>query len=224
MLRRLIGEDVESGHPAARPPLAQVRADPGQVEQVVLNLAVNARDAMPGGGKLIVETADVELGEELTRGLRPSWYPARYVLLCVSDTGQGMDADTRERACSSPSSPPRRRGRAPGWGFSTVYGIVKQSGGYVWIDSERAGQRHPRAHATCRRWARRRPPGGRRLAAAPTPAGRGDGAAGRGRGDGAPLAVRVLRRGGYTRAGGAPTARQALDGGARPRRPASTCW
>ena len=193
MLRRLIGEDVELVTRLA-PALAQVRADPGQIEQVVLNLAVNARDAMPGGGKMIVETADVELDEELKR-THPYVVPGRYVMLCVSDTGQGMDPDTRERAFE-PFFTTKPAGRGTGLGLSTVYGIVKQSGGFIWIDSELGRGTRVRIYL---------PPVGAPAAASPAAAASSLPA----RGEGTVLlaedevtvrrlAVRVLRRGGFT--------------------------
>jgi two-component system cell cycle sensor histidine kinase/response regulator CckA len=133
MLRRLLGEDVEL---ATRldPHLRHVRADPAQVEQVILNLVVNARDAMPDGGVVMVCTSNMELGEELRR--RYAYVvPGEYVLLEVGDTGHGMDPATLEMAFE-PFFTTKPTGKGTGLGLSMVYGIVKQSGGYVWIDSE----------------------------------------------------------------------------------------
>jgi PAS domain S-box-containing protein len=132
MLRRLIGEDVELAT-ELQPGLGHVRADPGQMEQVLLNLAVNARDAMPEGGRLEVRTADAVLGEDEAR--QYSYVePGDYVLLSVRDTGTGMDETTLASAFE-PFFTTKPAGKGTGLGLSTVYGIVKQSGGYVWIDS-----------------------------------------------------------------------------------------
>ncbi|HLM68654.1 MAG TPA: PAS domain S-box protein, partial [Longimicrobium sp.] len=133
MLRRLLGEDVEL---ATRldPALRRVRADPAQVEQVILNLVVNARDAMPGGGVVMVCTSNMELGDELRRRFAYV-VPGQYVMLEVGDTGHGMDATTLEMAFE-PFFTTKPTGKGTGLGLSMVYGIVKQSGGYVWIDSE----------------------------------------------------------------------------------------
>jgi two-component system, cell cycle sensor histidine kinase and response regulator CckA len=133
MLRRLLGEDVELATRLS-PGLRKVRADPAQVEQVILNLAVNARDAMPGGGVLMVCTGNMELSEELRRKYAYV-VPGEYVLLEVGDTGHGMDAATLEMAFE-PFFTTKPAGKGTGLGLSMVYGIVKQSGGYVWIDSE----------------------------------------------------------------------------------------
>jgi two-component system, cell cycle sensor histidine kinase and response regulator CckA len=133
MLRRLIGEDVELivDRPAGLPP---IKIDPGQFEQVVLNLAVNSRDAMPGGGTLRFELSEVQLDVHQARD-GATILPGRYVLLSVSDTGCGMSPQVRARIFE-PFYTTKERGRGSGLGLSTVYGIVKQSDGYVWADSE----------------------------------------------------------------------------------------
>jgi len=133
LLPRLIGEDIELVIRGSED-LGAIRADASQMEQVIMNLAVNARDAMPGGGRLLIETSNADLDSTYST-VHPIVRQGRYILLAVSDTGTGMNAETQAHIFE-PFFTTKPQGKGTGLGLATVYGIVKQSGGFIWVYSE----------------------------------------------------------------------------------------
>jgi signal transduction histidine kinase/CheY-like chemotaxis protein len=133
LLKRLVREDIAFTFQAGES-LGRIKADPGQIEQVIVNLTVNACDAMPEGGGLTIKTSNLTVDEEFATA-RPPLQPGPYVLLAVTDTGCGMDETTRSRIFE-PFFTTKEQGKGTGLGLATVYGVVKQSGGCIWVDSE----------------------------------------------------------------------------------------
>jgi len=133
MLHRLIGEDIDLGMKLSAD-IGRVKADQGQIEQVIMNLMINARDALPQGGKLVVETVNATLDEGYTRQ-HPGSKAGRYVMISVTDSGTGMTPETLAHMFE-PFFTTKDRGKGTGLGLATVYGVVKQSGGYIWVESE----------------------------------------------------------------------------------------
>jgi two-component system, cell cycle sensor histidine kinase and response regulator CckA len=133
MLRRLIGEDIQLAL-ALNPDAGNIRADPGHIEQALVNLAINSRDAMPNGGRITIESANVHLDETYAR-THMGMQPGDFVMIALSDTGQGMNAETR-RHIFEPFFTTKEQGKGTGLGLATVYGMVKQAGGDIWVYSE----------------------------------------------------------------------------------------
>jgi CheY-like chemotaxis protein len=133
MLRRLLGEDIELSFVAA-PDLAMANVDPGKIQQIIMNLVSNARDAMLQGGKLTIETSNANIDENYLKK-HPMAKPGEYVMIAISDKGIGMEDEIAERIFE-PFFTTKEKGKGSGLGLSTVYGIVKQSNGFVWVYSE----------------------------------------------------------------------------------------